>query len=85
MQCDKNMFKLFFQKRVHDYRMGRNLTQEHMSELLGVVPRSYVDLEHRKFCPSGWTVTKFLAAQKDEEILQFIHEFCDRSEKEPIE
>ena len=82
MKSGKDMFKAFFGKKAHDFRIEKNLTQECMAELLHVVPRSYVDLEHGRFCPSGLTIAWFLAAQTDEEKLKFIHEFLAESERE---
>lgn len=85
MKSDKNTFELFFCKKIHDFHVSKKLTQERMSELLGVVPRSYVDLEQGRSCPSGWTTLHFLAAQSDQDILQFMDEFRDEVRKTKCE
>ena len=70
----KSLLRQFFSKEIQNYRAQSKLTQEQISELLCMAPRSYVDLENGTYGCSALTVVLFLLQLKDEEILQLLRD-----------
>lgn len=68
-----SLMRRFFSRELRGYRTQCRLTQEQLSELLCMAPRSYADLEHGICGCSGLTVILFLVRLRDEEILRVVH------------
>lgn len=68
----KILLRRFLSEEIQKYRVRCQLTQEQISELLCMAPRSYADLEHGVCGCSGLTVVLFLLLLKDEEVLQLL-------------
>lgn len=71
----KQLLKDFLADRIKQYRKGHGLTQENMAERLRVSPRSYIDLEHKRYGCSSMTVLFFFLHLNQEELLQLLRDF----------
>lgn len=69
-----SLLRRFLSRSIRKYRMQHQLTQEQLSELLYMAPRSYADLEHGTCGCSALTLIRFLLLLKDEEVLRLLHE-----------
>lgn len=75
MRPYQTLLKTFLSKRVYDYRMELQYSQEHMAEILHITPRSYIDLEHGKYNFSTLTFIFFLMSLPENEVLNLLHDF----------
>lgn len=71
----KRLLNDFLADQIKQFRTGHGLTQETMSEHLHISPRSYIDLEHKRYGCSAFTLFMFLMQLKIEEIAQMIQQF----------
>ena len=62
MNSYKYMFQEYLRKWIRSFRTSRKISQEHMSEMIHVSPRSYFDQEHGKYGFSA--ITDIAALQK---------------------
>ena len=58
----KKNFQTAFAAALLSYRKAHGLSQSKMARLLDMHERSYIDLEHGKFCPSAITLLTFIGA-----------------------
>lgn len=56
----KRLLQDFLAERIRRFRAERSYTQEHMAECLRISPRSYIDLEHKRYGCSALTALFFL-------------------------
>ena len=71
-ETTRKQLMLFLSKHVYAYRKRYGLSQEHMSELLMVSPRSYIEQERGKF--SAVSMTFYIVAMSEEEAFSFVKE-----------
>lgn len=69
----KSLLRRFLSREIRAYRARCRLTQEQLSELLCMAPRSYADLEHGACGCSDLTVILFMLLLRNEEVLQLVH------------
>lgn len=77
----QSLLKKFLSNRVRDYRANHQYSQEYIAELLLISPRSYIDLEHGKYCFSTSTFIAFLRLLTDEEVLRLLQDFQNLLER----
>jgi len=58
---EKQMFQAAFADALLSYRKERGFSQSRMARLLDMHERSYIELEHGRFCPSAMTLLSFMA------------------------
>lgn len=63
------------------YRIQHRLSQEQMARAFMISCRSYADLEHGIFCPSGLTFAMFLTFLSKEEQKEFLADIKAEIEK----
>ena len=68
----KAEFQSIFAGALRNYRKRNKISQSRMARLLGMTDRSYVDLEHGRFCPSSLTLLAYLRALPKEERNEFL-------------
>lgn len=74
MSNRKHLFQEFLRKQIFRFRSKNSLSQERMSELLHVSPRSYFDQEHGKYGFSSLSLITFLLLLSEDEVLDFLQE-----------
>lgn len=74
-QQNKQLLKDFLANQMKRFRKEHGLTQEMMSEQLRISPRSYINLEHRRYGCSALTLVCFLLQLNDEEVIQLLNDF----------
>ena len=82
MQAYKAIFQEPLMNRLYSYRKEQQLSQEKMAEFLHISLRSYIDLEHGKYCFSALSLIFFLTILPKDELHKLIDEFRVLIEKE---
>lgn len=72
MNSYKYMFQEYLRKWIRSFRTSRKISQEHMSEMIHVSPRSYFDQEHGKYGFSAISLISFLLLLTQEELMEFL-------------
>nr|WP_325300529.1 helix-turn-helix domain-containing protein [uncultured Dysosmobacter sp.] len=71
----KYLLQDFLAEEIRRYRAENGMTQEQMAEALRVSPRSYIDLEHKKYGCSAVTAFFFLIRLDMETLLRLLNDF----------
>lgn len=77
----KYMFCEYLRAQVRAYRKQHKISQENMSEMLHVSPRSYFDQEHGKYGFSALSLISFLILLSEDEVTEFIVQYRKIAEK----
>lgn len=72
---DKHLLQNFLAEHIRQFRAEHNYTQEQMAERLRISPRSYIDLEHKRYGCSGPTAFFFLLLLDNEARVQLFNDF----------
>lgn len=75
----KLILRLLFEVELLEYRKRCGDTQEEMAEKLHISTRSYVDLEHGKYCVSTVTLLFFMAQLPKEKMVEIVDTFALRA------
>ena len=78
MKSYKMLTKEFLAEYTASLRKMQNLTQEEMAERLHITSRAYGDLERGKYCFSTIALLSLLLMLNDQELKDFLDEFCKR-------
>lgn len=70
----RKQLMLFLSRHVYAYRKRCGMSQEHMSELLMVSPRSYIEQERGRLGFSAVSMTFYIVAMTEEEAVSFVKE-----------
>lgn len=71
----KYLLQDFLAKRFKRYRAEQGMTQEQMAEVLHISPRSYIDLEHKKYGCSALTAFFFLIRLDSDARQRLVNDF----------
>lgn len=71
----KLILRILFRVELLLYRKSGGNTQEEMAEKLHISVRSYMDLEHGRYCVSSVTLLFFLGTLPDEKKIELIRSF----------
>lgn len=75
---DQNKLKAVMMTEFKKQRNAHNLSQEQMSEILDITPRSYIDLEKGKYlCRTRVFINFLLFSDNADEILEKIRKVID--------
>lgn len=77
----KYLLQDFLAEQIRRYRAEHGMTQEQMAEALRISPRSYIDLEHKKYGCSATTAVFFLIRLDVETLLRLLDEFRELVER----
>lgn len=77
----KRLLQDFLAEQIRRFRMERGYTQEQMAERLRISPRSYIDLEHKRYGCSGLTCFFFLVMLDVEALLRLVNDFRELIER----
>ena len=83
MNSYKRVFQEYLRNKVCYFRKQNGISQERMSEMLQVSPRSYFDQEHGKYGFSAHSFASFLLLLPDDEVVSFLNDY--RKEREKME
>ena len=68
----QKILQAFMAENFKQYRQRQGLSQEGMARKLELSTRTYVDLEHGKYCPSAATLSRYLTLLPPEEQKCFL-------------
>lgn len=77
----KELLKELLSKWVKRFRVERHVSQEVMAETLHISTRSYIDLEHAKYCFSSPSLILFMLKLSDNEVLALLRD-CRKLKEE---
>ena len=75
----KLILRVLFRVGLLEYRKSYGNTQEEMAEKLHISPRSYMDLEHGKYCVSSVTLMFFMAQLPKERVVELVNTFAHQA------
>lgn len=71
----KLLLRVLLRVELLEYRKSCGNTQEEMAEKLHISARSYVDLEHGKYCVSSVTLLLFLFLLPEDRLVELVNTF----------
>lgn len=77
----KSLLQDFLAEKIRQYRAEHSMTQEQMAEMLRISPRSYIDLEHKRYGCSATTAFFFLIRLDVETLLRLLDDFRELVER----
>lgn len=77
----KRLLQDFLAEQIRRFRAEHSYTQEQMAERLRISPRSYIDLEHKRYGCSAMTFGFFLLMLDMDALIQLINDFRELIEK----
>lgn len=83
MHAFSSTFRALLSKELKGCRQSRNLTQDAMSQLLYITPRSYVDLEQEKYLCSTCVFILYIVMLTDREVLALVGALRAATAREP--
>ena len=75
---DKTVIREAFADALRVYRKQNKISQTKMARLLGMTDRSYIELEHGRYCPSAITMLMFMQTIPREERIGFLDSMLAR-------
>ncbi len=71
----KVLLQKYVNKSITKYRKENRLSQQEVSSMLRISPRSYIDQEHGKYGYSALSLMFYLSVLQDEQIVDFVRSF----------
>lgn len=77
----KRLLQDFLAEHIRRFRAEHSYTQEQMAERLRISPRSYIDLEHKRYGCSALTALFFLLMLDNEARMHLFNDFRELIEE----